>query len=310
MLGALLSATLALATGYADVDYGMGAERDVVVDGLRLRVHEGGPPDAPTIVLLHPFGLTMKVWRDMVPALERRFHVVAYDAPGHGKSVRPRRALRLALLARTCVGLLDELGVKQAVLMGNSMGGGTALTVALDHPGRARALVLVDAVGLDFHPWYGIPWRMLSPSDVTSSPDWAWITAMDVATSKHSLLVQELTADLLAVRSDPLHVEVGLPFWSIVAQMVNHDRSADLNRVFVPTLVVTGAEDAVVDPEHAQRLAAGIHGARLVTFPDLGHLPEAEDATEVLAAIEPFLDEVVAPGAKKETAARSAGGGR
>lgn len=309
MLTALLAVGITLASGYADVNYGMGAERDVVVNGLRLRVHEGGPPDAPAIVLLHPFGLTMKVWRDMVPALERRFHVIAYDAPGHGKSVRPRRRISLALLARTCTALLDELGVEQAILVGNSMGGGTALTVALDHPGRASALVLVDAVGLDFHPWYGIPWRMLSPSDVTSSPDWAWTTAMDVATSKNSPLVQELTADLLDVRSDPLHVEVGLPFWSIVAQMVNHDRSADLGRIQVPTLVVTGAKDAVVDPEHAERLAAGIPGARLVIFPDLGHLPEAEDAAAVLAAIEPFLDEVVGSTAKKQTAARSAGGG-
>lgn len=289
MVPLALALSAALASGYADIEYGVGAERDVVVDGLRLRVHEGGPKDAPTLVLLHPFGLTMKIWRDVIPALEREFHVIAYDAPGHGKSTRPHRPMSLARLARTCVGLLDALGVEDAILMGNSMGGGTALTVALDHPGRARALVLVDAVGLDFQPWFGAAWRMLSPSDVASSPDWAWLLAMDLATSKRSPLVQELADDLIAVRSDPLHQDTGPAFWSIVASMVVHDRTKDLGRVRVPTLVVTGEEDRIVAPEHARRLAAGIPGARFHAFPALGHLPQAEDATQLLEVVEPFL---------------------
>lgn len=289
MNAALFAVSLALAAGYADIDYGLGAERDVVVDGLTLRVHEGGPDGAPAVVLLHPFGLTMKIWRDVIPVLERDHRVIAYDAPGHGKSTRPRRALTLGFLARTCAHLLDTLGVKEPVLMGNSMGGGTALTVVLDHPGVARAIVLVDSVGLDFHPWYGPPWRMLSPSDVSSSPDWAWRLAMDVATEKESPLVDELADDLIAVRADPLHADTALSFWSIVSQMVVHDRSADLGRVDVPTLVVTGAKDQVVEPAHARRLAAGIRGARFHAFADLGHLPEAEDAPQVLAVVVPFL---------------------
>jgi pimeloyl-ACP methyl ester carboxylesterase len=286
---------------YAAVDYGMGLERDVVVNGLTLRVHEGGPADPgagaaePGVVLLHPFGLNMKVWRDMLPALERDHRVIAYDAPGHGKSARPRRALTLPYLARTLVALLEALAVTDAILVGNSMGGGTALTVALDHPGRARAVVLVDAVGLDFSPWYGPPWRMLSPSDVHSSPDWAWQLAMDLATEKESALVREITDDLLFVRADPLHKDTSLPFWSIVAHMVVHDRSADLGRVSVPTLVVTGEKDHVVSPDHARRLARGIRGARFHSFAELGHLPEAEDAAQVLAVLLPFLREVTAP---------------
>ena len=294
--------TAALAAGYADIDYGVGAEHDVVVDGLTLRVHEGGPRDAPTVVLLHPFGLTMKIWRDVIPALERDFHVIAYDAPGHGKSARPRVPLTLARLARTCVGVLDAFKIERAILVGNSMGGGTALTVALDHPGRARALVLVDSVGLDFKPWYGPAWRMLSPSDVHSAPDWAFELAMQLATSKRSALVEELTHDLLAVRSDPLHKETSLPFHSIVAHMVVHDRSGDLGRVDVPTLVLTGVEDRIVAPDHARRLAAGIAGARLVELDALGHLPEAEDGAAVLEVIGPFLaaqrTDVTAPRAR------------
>lgn len=297
MTPALLSLTAALVAGYADVDYGIGDERDVAVGGLTLRVHEGGPKDAPTVVLLHPFGLTMKIWRDTLPALERDFHVVAYDAPGHGKSARPHRALTLARLARTCTGLLDALGIKDAILVGNSMGGGTALTVALDHPGRARALVLVDSVGLDFHPWFGAAWRMLSPSDVSSSPDWAWLLAMDLATSKQSPLVEALASDLLAVRSDPLHKDTGRAFWSIVADMVVLDRTGDLARVRVPTLVVTGEEDRIVAPEHARRLATGISGARFHEFAGLGHLPQAEDAARLLEVVGPFLREVGAAGA-------------
>jgi pimeloyl-ACP methyl ester carboxylesterase len=277
---------------YEALDYGLGEERDVVVDGLRLRVHVGGPEGAQPVVLLHPFGLNMKIWRDVVPVLEKSYRVIAYDAPGHGKSDRPRYRLTLAFLARTCVRLLEELHVERPILVGNSMGGGTSLTVALDHEGVAKAIVLVDSVGLDFHPWYGPVWRMLSPSDVRTSPDWAWHAAMDAATSKWSPLVQALDDDLIAVRHDPRAQETSFAFWSVVAHMVVHDRTKDLARLRLPALVVTGAEDEIVEPDHARRLVAGIAGAELHVFPDLGHLPEAEDAPQLLQVVLPFLARV------------------
>jgi pimeloyl-ACP methyl ester carboxylesterase len=292
--GADDSVEVGASSGFMAIDYGVGAERDVVVNGLRLRVHEGGPAGAPVVLLLHCFGLNMKVWRDMIPALEERYRVIAYDAPGHGKSDKPFRTQNLERLAQTAVGLLDALGIEEALWVGNSMGGGTALVASVRSPERVRGLVLVNAVGLDFSPWYGPPWRMLDASHLQGSPDWMWGVAMGLATEKASPLVEEIAADILVARRDVMMPRAALTWFDVVSEMVSTDHTDQLERVRAPTLVITGVHDRLVSPEHAERLAAGIAGARLHVFDDLGHIPEIEDAPALTAVVVPFLDAVVA----------------
>lgn len=276
---------------FDEVDYGFAEdERDIVVDGLRLRVVESGPEDGPRVLLLHCFGLSLQVWREVMPALARAgFHVVAYDAPGHGKSARPTRPLRLARLAQIATGVLDELGWQRAHLVGNSMGGGTALFVALDAPTRVDRLVLVDAVGLDLRMWYGRPWLALGPRDMAGASDWLWRFGFNLAVEQHAPLALRVREELVSTRADPEAARAAFNFKTIVDDMVVIDRTADLARLGAPTLVVTGAHDRLVDPDHARRLNEGIRGSRLLVYPDLGHLPELEDAPRVAADIERFL---------------------
>jgi 3-oxoadipate enol-lactonase len=276
---------------FDDVDYGFAEhERDVVVDGLRLRLVESGPVDGPRVLLLHCFGLSLQVWREVMPALARAgFHVVAYDAPGHGKSARPTRPLRLAQLSHVATGVLDVLGWDRAHLVGNSMGGGTALYVALDAPTRVDRVVLVDAVGLDLRMWFGAPWRALGARDMSGAADWLWQTGFDLAVEQHSPLATRVRDELLSTRGDPEAARAAFSFKTIVDDLVVVDRTADLPRLRAPTLVVTGAHDRLVDPDHARRLHAGIRGSTLLVYPDLGHLPELEDGPRLAADIERFL---------------------
>lgn len=278
------------ASRFADVDYGMGTERDVVVDGIRLRVHEGGVRGAPTIVLLHCFGLSMKVWRDLLPHLERAYHVIAYDAVGHGKSARGVRALTFPMLAKLGLGLMDALDVERATLIGNSMGGGTALQMALAAPERVTRLVLVDAVGLSDDTWFIPLWSALGPKSLRRAPNWVWGAAYDQAVERRSSLVDEIRADLLATRADrALEQTTTMAMYSVVDTIFHTDLTAALSSVQSPTLVLVGRHDRLVTVDHAQRLAGGIPGAELLIFDDLGHLPEMEDADQVAQAILPFL---------------------
>ena len=290
-----LAVSLALATApgparFADVVYGMGEERDVVVDGFRVHIAEAGPKDGPPVLLLHCFGLSMKVWRDTVPALVAAgFHVVAYDAPGHGKSARGVRALRLIDLADLAVGVMDALGLESAAVVGNSMGGGTALTLAIEHPERVSKLVLVDSVGLDFRPWFRPLWGMMNPSAAQHSPDWAWGIVYDLAVQKQSALGVDIRADLLSTRADPLADRAAQAFYTVIVDVLKTDRTPDLRRVQASTLVVAGAHDRLVHPDHAVRLHEGILGSRLLVYDDLGHLPEVEDAARVSRDLVAFL---------------------
>lgn len=278
---------------FDSIDYRMGEERDVVVDGVRLRVHEGGRDGAPTIVLLHCFGLTMEVWRDLLPLLEERYRVVAYDAVGHGKSARAVRRLKLRDLSRLGLGLMDALGVERAILIGNSMGGGTALHMALNAPERVSGLVLVDAVGLADSEWFIPLWPFLSARHVETSAGWTWDAAYALAVQQRSVLVEDVREHALATRRDEqLAPQTAHAMFEVVSDIFRTDLSGDLRHVGAPTLVVAGRHDRLVTLEHAERLARGIDGARYEVLEPLGHLPEMEDARLLASVILPFVDEV------------------
>lgn len=277
-------------TTFDAVDYSFAAERDIVVDGVRLRLLEAGPQDGPRILLLHCFGLSSQVWREVMPALAAAgYRVAAYDAFGHGKSEWPTRRLKLERLGAAAVAVLDELGWSDATLIGSSMGGATALTVAIEAPSRVSHLVLVDAAGLDLRAWFRPAWQAIDSHHVAQGPDWAWGIAYDLAVEKAHPLSARVRRELLSTRGDPQQARAAFNFKTIVDDLLVVDRTPGLGRVTAKTLIVTGAHDRLVHPDHARRLAEGIAGAQLVVWDDLGHLPQVEDPDRLAAAIVRFL---------------------
>jgi 3-oxoadipate enol-lactonase len=109
---------------------------------IRVFVHRAG--EGPTLVLLHGLADDHRLWRRVVPSLQRRFDVVAIDLPGHGSSGPIRDGASIEWFADEVVAALENLGVADYVLIGLSMGGGVAQFVALAQPSRVRALVLVS----------------------------------------------------------------------------------------------------------------------------------------------------------------------
>lgn len=125
--------------------------RWVTVDGHKLRYHEAG--EGPALVLLHGSGAGVSGWAnfgDNLAVLARHFRCLVLDQPGFGASGRPevyeRNYLRIA--ADAVLGLLDELGIEKAHLLGNSMGGTVATLLALEHPGRVDRVVLMAPGGV------------------------------------------------------------------------------------------------------------------------------------------------------------------
>ncbi|WP_063042703.1 4,5:9,10-diseco-3-hydroxy-5,9,17-trioxoandrosta-1(10),2-diene-4-oate hydrolase [Nocardia pseudovaccinii] len=120
---------------------------------LRLHYHEAGVGNGPTIVLLHGGGPGASSWSNFarnIPVLAREFHVLAVDQPGFGLSDKPTEHPQyFAHSASALKDLLDALEVTGRVhLLGNSLGGGTAVRFALDYPDRAGKLVLMGPGGL------------------------------------------------------------------------------------------------------------------------------------------------------------------
>jgi pimeloyl-ACP methyl ester carboxylesterase len=121
-----------------------------VRDGLRLRVLEAGPALGPPIVLLHGWGASVYSWRDAIPPLAAAgFRVVAPDLPGHGLSDKPAALdwYSRESMTGTAAALLDALDVRDATVVGVSMGGGVAAGLAVEHHPRVARLALINPVG-------------------------------------------------------------------------------------------------------------------------------------------------------------------
>jgi pimeloyl-ACP methyl ester carboxylesterase len=112
-------------------------------NGRRLFVYEAGAASAPALVLVHGLGDEADTWRHIFEPLAERWHVIALDLPGFGRSDAARR-YRLPVLRDALLSLLDELGLESAILMGSSLGAMLAQMAALKAPERVASLILVD----------------------------------------------------------------------------------------------------------------------------------------------------------------------
>ena len=122
---------------------------------VRLHYHEAGTDHAETLVLLHgggPGASSLSNFGRNIPVFAKSFRVLAVDLPGYGQSDKPAEHDQyFTFAARALKDLLDDLGVERAHVLGNSLGGGTAVRFALDHGKRAGRLVLMGPGGLSLN---------------------------------------------------------------------------------------------------------------------------------------------------------------
>jgi pimeloyl-ACP methyl ester carboxylesterase len=122
------------------------------VDGIGLFYREAGPTDAPVIVLLHGFPTSSHMFRNLIPELAARYHVIAPDYPAFGQSSAPdRRTFRygFARYAELIDGLLSQLGAHRYALYVQDYGAPVGYRLALRHPERVSALVIQNGNGYE-----------------------------------------------------------------------------------------------------------------------------------------------------------------
>lgn len=153
-LAAVRHLTLAAAVVFAVPDTGHAARqptayRSVTVDGLAISYREAGPPDAPTLLLLHGFPSSSRMWEPLLARLSDRYHLVAPDYPGFGHSDAPepeRFTYTFDRLAAVTDRFTEILGLSRYALVVQDYGGPVGFRLALAHPERVTALVVQNAV--------------------------------------------------------------------------------------------------------------------------------------------------------------------
>jgi pimeloyl-ACP methyl ester carboxylesterase len=277
---------------WLDVDWQQHLH-SVVVHGSRINYVEMGA--GPPLVFIHGLSGCWQNWLENIPHFAHGHRVIAVDLPGFGDSELPGEEISIPGYGRFIDAFLGAVGIEQAVLVGNSMGGFIAAETAISHPSRVEKLVLVSAAGLErvgnrqlvvleraarlFHP----------------------VTAAFLARREHLVRRPGLRRRMLygivkhPERLSPeLCYEVasgaGKPgFLDALNGVLDYDFRDRLPELSVPTLIVWGRDDHIVPVSGAYEYEQLIPGARRVIYEDTGHLPMLERPARFNRELDEFL---------------------
>jgi pimeloyl-ACP methyl ester carboxylesterase len=269
------------------------------VKGQIVHVRDQGPrADAAPIVLLHGTAASLHTWEGWVKALSKERRVITLDLPGFGLT-GPFAGqytiddYRGDTLARFVIDVLDQLGVPRFIVGGNSLGGEVAWRVATLVPERVQRLILVDSAGTRSEPEavplgfliarlpgirripeHILPRALVAQGVASVYGDPARVSS-DLVDRYYELTLRDGNRRALGLRMQQLEREV--------------DHSARLTSIKQPTLILWGERDRLIPLAQASEFMRLIHGAELVSFAGLGHVPQEEDAARTVAEVRRWL---------------------
>ena len=207
-------------------------------------------------------------------ATKHHNRVLTPTHPGFGGTPRPDGLNSVAGLAALYRGLLDDLGLEKVTVIGNSVGGWIAAELALLGSPRIISIVLLDAVGIEVedHAVADVSGRSVPEIQALSFHD-PTPFRVDPAT------ISDTQKAIVAANGAALAVYAGSP------AMVDPTLLGRLGDIAIPTLVLWGESDQIVEPAYGQAYAAAIHLARFEVLPATGHMPQMETPDLVLQAI-------------------------
>jgi pimeloyl-ACP methyl ester carboxylesterase len=263
-------------------------EKAVTVFGQTIRYWDTG--SGPVVVLVHGLGSRKEGdWRAAVEPLSQKYRVIVPDQIGFGHSDKPLLDYRIQTYVDFLNEFLRQLKVEKATFMGESLGGWISAMYALEfsqgaHMVPVEKLVLVDAAGLQQDK----PIPNLNPSTLAAMRGVLEAVYYDTSWLTEDRLRQIFTDKLATHDSFTVHSILNNP------ALGSERLDEKLGNIHVPTLVVWGKQDVLLPIASGERYAAGIPGARLVTFDKCGHVPPMEKTADFIAAVEAFLHEPAA----------------
>jgi pimeloyl-ACP methyl ester carboxylesterase len=250
--------------------------------GYHVHYRDEGDPALPLLVLLHGFGDSFTAWEGWVRELKSQFHVISVDFPGHGLTRAPQGSpLNAEALADFVDTFAAALKLPTFAVAGNSMGGGAAWQFAVRHPQRVNALILVDAAGF---PNDKPPGEVPLAFKILRYP----IGRTLLSNIDNRPLIEE------GLKTDVYDKSLITPFvvnrWAEFQRAPGHRpilmginmearaaSTADLlSTVKVPTLILWGENDPLIEPAAAKKFAAAIPASQVIVYPHVGHLPQLE----------------------------------
>ncbi|MGV3730950.1 MAG: alpha/beta fold hydrolase [Sphingopyxis sp.] len=267
--------------------------KTVTVDGRTWPYLEGGDPSKPALVMVHGFGADKDHWTFYAPWMTRDYRLIAPDLPGFGENDRDGELpFDVSSQAARLKAFLDALGIDRPHLGGNSMGGWIALRFAIDYPDRLRTLTLMNnagVVGADESELQKLAAdRDYNPLVLANLDDADRLIAFVVRKPTYvpARLKPIIYAD--ALRHRDLLDKI---FWIIADEMEQAPLNDDLHKVTVPTLILWGRHDKLIDVSCVAVIEKGIANSRAHIFEHVAHVPMIEDPKATAEIQRVFLAE-------------------
>jgi pimeloyl-ACP methyl ester carboxylesterase len=261
------------------------------VDGLKVNYKETGPKGAPALLLLHGFGSSLQAWDDWSLKLEQKYRVIRLDLPGFGLTgASPANDYSeekdLAILTH----FADKLGLEKFSVIGHSMGGKMAWSLAASQPERVQALVLMAPDGFPETKDIGTkPYEVPAIMGLIKYvlPKYLVRKSIEPAFTEADALNDALVNRYFDMLRAP---GVRGAILERSNQTIYTDPVPRLKAIKAPTLLIWGEQDQMIPSTNAQSYANILSNSTTVLVPKLGHLLQEEQPEKGLAAVMQFLD--------------------
>jgi 3-oxoadipate enol-lactonase len=257
--------------------------KSITSEDAQLRLEHAPRPGAPALLFINSLGASLEMWDDQLEALGERYELVRYDVRGHGKSTSgAQREYTLEQLADDALAVLDACGIARAHVCGLSLGGMTAMTLALRAPDRVLKLALCST-STHMPPrenWQARIEAVLKNgmAEVTEATLGRWFTPA----FHHAEPAKVERVRQMLLSTDPRG------YAACAAAIRDMDLRDAISQITSRALVIAGTLDPATPPPHAEHIISKIAGSKLVTL-ECAHLSNIERAGEFNAALLEFL---------------------
>lgn len=280
MLLAVTALCIAAQTPYQD--------RFITLNGLRLHYLDWGSPDKQPFLMLHGIGRVAHSFDHIAPHFDKDYHVIAIDMRGHGDSAwSPEGAYLVEDYAKDLAAFVEQLNLRNVVLLGNSTGGRVVQVYAGMHPERVAKLVVEDVGPERTNEIASGFARRVEQED----KGWASEDELVASLMRGGTVSEELQRNYAHFgskqRADGRIVWKRDP--NLVKGFVPTELWAQVLKIKCPTIYILGGASTIVPPATQQRLRESLPDVQIVTMPKLGHYPHQEAPEDYIRIVQTFL---------------------
>jgi len=255
----------------------------IKANGITINYQLDGPDGAPWLILSNSLATNLTMWDEQARELGRAFRVLRYDQRGHGGTEASRGRYTFEQLIADALALMDALAIKRAHFAGLSMGGATALGLALQHPDRLEKVIVCDS------PCQSTP---------TSSQQWEERIVLAQKQGMEALVEPTITRWFPpeVLQANPPHVDKVRQmirttpvegFIGCAAALADHNYAAAVATVKRPVLFLVGEKDAAAAP--MRKLNEALPGSRYAELAGAGHISNLDQPAAFTRAVADFL---------------------